>query len=109
MKLCTLALLLTSCTSLIFADAYKRQPSIDIVHYIFRVDLSDDSDEITGEATVSVRFVTTGVQSFWLDLATPAAGKGMTVSEVTSNGAPVAYEHRGDRLTLTLSPVAKAG
>ncbi len=109
MKLCTLAVIFTSCASLIFADAYKRQPSIDIVHYVFRVDLNDDTDDIAGEATVSVRFVTAGVSSFWLDLATPAAGKGMTVSEVTSNGAPVTYEHRDDRLTLTLTPAAKAG
>ncbi len=109
MKLCTLALLFTSCASLIFADAYKRQPSIDIVHYVFRVDLNDDSDEITGEATVSVRFVTAGVSSFWLDLATPAAGKGMTVTDVNTGSSPVAYEHRDDRLTLTVSPASKAG
>lgn len=99
---------LALCASVGFCDTYQRQPSIDIQHYVFRVELSDASDEIAGEATVSVRFVRDGVSSFWLDLATLNAGKGMTVSEVTANAAPVEFTHRDDRLTLTVSPAAKA-
>ena len=69
-------------------------------HYVFRVTLSDDSDEIAGETTVDVRFVKDGVAEFRLDLASPADGKGMTVAEVASAGdAPVHYTHRADRLT----------
>ncbi len=109
MKLHTRALLIAFCASAAFADAYQRQPSIDIQHYVFRVELSDASDEIAGEATVTVRFVKGGVSSFWLDLATPNAGKGMTVSEVTAKGAPVQFTHRDDRLTLTVAPAANAG
>ena len=109
MKQFALALLLASCASVTFADTYQRQPSIDVQHYVFRVELSDSNDEIAGETTVSVRFATAGVSSFWLDLATPSEGKGMTVSEVTSGGLAVPFTHRDDRLTLTLSPSAKAG
>src|SRR5437763_63459 len=36
------------------ADTYPRQPGIDVQHYIFRVTLADDTDEIAGETTVSV-------------------------------------------------------
>jgi aminopeptidase N len=42
-----------------------------------------------------------------LDLATPADGKGMTVTAVTVDGRPVAYRHEHNRLSLTApAPVA---
>jgi aminopeptidase N len=97
------------CASILYGDAYQRQPAIDVQHYVFRVELTDANDEIAGETTVTVRFVKDGVASFWLDLATANAGKGMTVSAVTANGAPVEFSHRDDRLTLQVSPAAKAG
>ena len=37
-----------------FADNYPRQPGIDAQHYIFRVTLSDDTDEVAGEATADL-------------------------------------------------------
>src|ERR1700722_20293359 len=91
------------------ADTYPRQPSIDIQHYIFRVTLSDDNDEIAGETTVSVRFVKDGVSSFWLDLASAANGKGMTVSDVISSGAGVKFAHQNNRVTISLSAAPRAG
>jgi aminopeptidase N len=91
------------------ADNYPRQPGIDVQSYIFRITLSDDTDEIVGETTVDVRFVQDGLPSFSLDLATPANGKGMTVSSVTSDGAAVPFTHRNDRLLITLPAPAKAG
>src|SRR5580700_12215519 len=95
--------------SLAFADTYPRQPGIDVQHYVFRVTLSDDNDAITGETTVTVRFGKDGLTSFWLDLASAADGKGMTVSAVASGAAPVKYTHAADRLTLSLDPPSKAG
>ena len=73
---------LAFCVSLVFADTYQRQPGVDVQHYVFRVTLSDDDDEIAGETTVTLRFVKDGLTEFWLDLASAANGKGMTVSEV---------------------------
>ena len=104
MNLRARALLLGLCTSAVFADIYPRQPSIDVQHYVFRVELSDTSDEIAGETTVSVRFLKDGLTSFWLDLATSAEGKGMTVSAVTAQAAPAQFTHRDDRLTIALAP-----
>ncbi len=109
MKLLFRALFFALCAAALFADTYPRQPSIDVQHYVFRVELSDANDEIAGETAVTVRFKKEDVASFWLDFATAAEGKGMTVSEVTASGAPIAFTHRDDRLTLTLSPAASAG
>ena len=100
---------LAFCASLVFADTYPRQPGVDVQHYVFRVTLSDENDEIAGETTVAVRFVKDGLREFWLDLASAANGKGMTVSEVTSAGAAAPYNHQADRLTLTLAQASKAG
>src|ERR1700735_543749 len=101
----TLALLL--CAPLAVADNYPRQPAIDIQHYIFRVTLSDENDEIAGETTVTVRFVKDGVSSFWLDLASAANGKGMTVSDVTGSAAH--FTHQKGRLTISFAVAPKAG
>lgn len=91
------------------ADDYPRQNAIDAQHYVFRVTLRDDSQEITGEATVVLRFLESGVQRVSLDLASAKAGKGMSVTEVTSEGVRVSYAHTADRLSLTLASAPKAG
>lgn len=101
--------LLFACCAAAYGDNYQRQPAIDVQHYVFRVELSDASDQIAGEATVTVRFRNDGVSSFWLDLASAKDGKGMTVSAVKSEGKAVEFTQRDDRLTLSLAPAAKAG
>ena len=91
------------------ADTYPRQPGVDVQHYVFRIALADDSDAIAGETTVTVRFVRDGLAEWWLDLASAAGGKGMTVASVESGGSAVPYSHTADRVHITLSPPAKAG
>jgi aminopeptidase N len=105
----TLPVFFALSTSLATADTYPRQPAIDVEHYTFRIALSDDSDEITGETTVSVRFVKDGVAEFRLDLASPSNGKGMTVTAVASSGEPVPYTHESDRLRIRLDPPPQPG
>src|SRR4051794_5863994 len=83
-----------------WADNYPRQNGIDIQHYVFRITLSDETDEISGETTVDVRFVRDGVGQVALDLTTVKGGKGMTVTSVTRGGATATYKHAGDRLTI---------
>ncbi len=90
------------------ADAYPRQPGVDVQHYIFRVSLRDDSNEITGEATTVLKFVKDGITEAALDLTSASNGKGMTVDSVSSDGGAVPYQHEADRLRLTF-PAAKAG
>ncbi len=88
---------------------YQRQPGIDVLHYRFGVVLSDATDEIVGETTVIVRFTRDGLTTFFLDLATPANGKGMTVTAVSADSTPVRYTHADNRLHIPLSRPSKAG
>jgi aminopeptidase N len=78
------------------------------MHYTFRITLSDENDEVTGEATIEVRFLADGVSQLALDLAGAAGPKGMTVASVTSGGSPVKFRHEANRLELALQPAAKA-
>jgi aminopeptidase N len=93
------------------ADTYPRQPGIDARHYAVRLTLlTDDSNVIQGEATVTLRVVTPGIREAMLDLATPTPdGKGMTVTSVVSGERAVAFDHRNNRLHLPLPADARAG
>src|SRR5579885_2385654 len=98
-----------ACMPAVFADNYPRQPAIDVQHYVFRLALSDESDAISGEATIVVRLKESGVTQVALDLAPPADGKGMTVDEVTFRGSAIAYHHDRSRLQLSLPSGLKNG
>ena len=103
----TVALLLSAASA--SADTYPRQTGVDAWHYVFRLDISDASPEIQGEATVDLAFTQDGVTSVALDLASAANGKGMTVTGVTSGGQPARYVHRENVLTLSLPSPSKTG
>lgn len=103
------ALLVGTCAFRVAGDTYPRQPGIDAIHYVFRVTLSEDTDEIAGAATVDLRFVRAGVTQFELDLASAKNGKGMTVTEVQSAGVPLKFMHEADRLRIMLMAPPEAG
>ena len=44
------------------------RPGVDALHYVFRLGLSDRSSEITGETTMTVKFLRDGVADLNLDL-----------------------------------------
>jgi len=90
-------------------DTYPRQPGIDVQHYKFALTLNDSTNEISGDATITVRFVKSGLTGFFLDLATPSAGKGMTVTGVTGQTGALSYTHTGDHLAITLASPSTAG
>ena len=100
------------------ADTYPRQPGVDALHYAFRLLLSDTSNEITGETTMTVRLLRDGVADLTLDLASVAAGKGMAVQSVRKGGPidtpgaasdNIVFTHADNRLRLILPPQSKAG
>lgn len=110
MTMRTLILVLVASTALpAAADTYPRQPNIDALHYKFRVEVGDESDEIKGEATVDLRFNDRETKAFFLDLTSVENGKGMTVSEVTSQGATMHYTHESHRLRIALDTAPEAG
>ena len=111
-----LILLLIPCV--LEADTYPRQTGVDAIHYVFRLSLSDSSDEIVGESTVTVKFLLDKVGDVQLDLMSPSAGRGMTVQSVRRGGVsdlpgPAAdalvYSHANNRLRLVLPTLSKAG
>lgn len=100
------------------ADTYPRQPGIDALHYVFRVALGDASSEISGETTMTVRFLRDGIGDLTLDLASVTAGKGMTVQSVRRGGPietpgpasdNIVFTHAENRLRLVLPPQSKIG
>lgn len=84
-------------------DNYPKNPNIDALNYAFRITLSDDTDEIVGEATVDLRFLVEGITELRLDLINATAdGKGMTVTGVSSADKPLQYRHENDELRIAL-------
>lgn len=98
-------ILILALGTLALADRYPKDPNIDIVHYTFKIELSDKTDEIVCEALVDVRFVIDGVRTFRLDLTkanTGSEGKGMLVSSVESNGQATRFRHSDNSLQIEL-------
>ena len=93
----------------VMADTYPRQPGVDAIHYVFRLTVSDATNEIEGESTGVFRVVAPGLSEITLDLTSAAQGKGMTVSTVTSAAGPLQYTHTADRLRVALPSPAAAG
>jgi len=87
------------------ADTYPKNFKIDVLNYIFRIELSDASDVIKCEVTVDVRYVGAGVDMLRLDLTKASAtleNKGMVVSKVTSAGKALDFTHENDVLKIKL-------
>lgn len=109
--MCLLAVLALMSPSRVGADTYPRQAGIDAQHYVFNLSLlTGPSNEISGEAIVTLKVTANGLLEAWLDLVSATAdGKGMTVTAVTSGGAPVRFTHADNRLHLPLPAGVKAG
>ena len=107
-QLGVVALLCLVASAGVDADTYPRQPDIDAIHYAFTLELTDTSPEITGSASIELRFVTSGVTSLDLDLASPVDGHGMTVTGVTATATRVTYTHQADRLHIVMATPAAA-
>ncbi len=93
------------------ADTYPKNPKIDVQHYAFRIELSDDTDEIKCEVTIDVNYLAAGVEYLRLDLtkANAALGnKGMQVSQVLFEGKPLSYTHENDELKIKLPSATQA-
>jgi aminopeptidase N len=94
-----------------FADNYPKNLKIDVLNYIFRITLSDNTDAILVEATVDVRYVGDGVEILRLDLvkaSTALENKGMTVSKVESEGKALSFTHEGGELKINLPAPSKS-
>lgn len=113
-----LTALLLAIPALLSADTYPRQPGVDALHYVFRLGLTDASNEIVGETTITVKFLRDQLADLTLDLTSPSGGKGMTVQSVRRGGPietpgppadAIIFTHTDNRLRLVLPPMSKAG
>lgn len=96
--------------AIVVNDGYPKNPNIDIINYIFKIELSDTTDEISVDLTVDVRFVTKGVKKMRLDLINKSSelgNKGMAVSSVSLNGKSLEYTHKNDELFIHLKEPSK--
>src|SRR5690349_12275965 len=83
------------------ADTYPKNPFIDVLNYIFRIELSDATDEIKCEVVIDVQYLGAGVDFLRLDLVKASAAlqnKGMFVSRVISAGKTLDFTHENDVL-----------
>ena len=95
----------------VLADTYPRQTGVDILHYAFRLNLSDESDVIEGETAVTFRVQKAGLTLLTLDLIRQrgAGEKGMSVTAVSENGKELKFQHPLDKLQIPLDPPGKVG
>lgn len=108
LRLCVVAVF-SFHASMGLADTYPRQPGVDAWHYVFHLELSDTSPEIVGDATVDLLVRRGDVAEVTLDLASVSNGKGMTVTSVSSDGRPLRFVHKENRLTMTLPSPSRIG
>ncbi len=96
---------------IIYADNYPKNYNIDIIHYTFRIGLSDSTNTIIGETAVRIKFLKDNVNDFNLDLVgkSKSSRTGMTVTSVTSNGQKLEYHQSRDNFLIKLKSPAKKG
>lgn len=93
------------------ADKYPKNPDIDILHYSFDLTLSDDTDEIFGITTITLRFKKEGIDKVRLDLinqSVQSQGKGMIVESAYQGETKISFKHVNNELWLTLAKLSIA-
>jgi aminopeptidase N len=104
-----LLLALCVCVSATAKDPYKRNTSLDVQSYVFRLEVNDSTDVIGGKATLAILFKNR-LEEFELDLAGKnSAGLGMEVTQVTMNGQSLSFTHQNDRLKIKLPSTVQQG
>ncbi len=91
-------------------DNYPKNPNIDAIDYVFRISLSDTSDEIQCEETVEIRYLAAGETTLRLDLVKASKKldqKGMMVSKVISEGKLLDFTHDDATLAIQLPEPSK--
>ncbi|HRI80468.1 MAG TPA: M1 family metallopeptidase [Cyclobacteriaceae bacterium] len=82
------------------ADPYPRNESIDIRHYVFRLELNDTTDRIAGETAITIRFKKS-ISEFELDLSgINNQNKGMSVKNISLDGQSLKFTHVNDRIKI---------
>jgi aminopeptidase N len=90
-------------------DPYPKNKTIDIMHYLFQLEINDSTDVVAGQATVTILF-RARVSEFELDLVNKnEKGKGMDVLQITEDGNPVKFTHQHNRLKIIPRAIPSPG
>ena len=90
-------------------DHYPRNKAIDILHYIFELELNDDNNLIKGKTTVKL-LLNEVVPSFQLDFVKKKAdGKGMLVKKISQGQASMKFTQAPEKLDISLPASSKKG
>lgn len=106
-----LGICLMGLVNLCRADKYPVNHKIQVNHYVFNLQFSDQSNKMEGSATISVTFKEAGIIPLRVDLTNqdPVSGKGMLVSAVMLEDKPVAFTHEQQALIITPDKAYPAG
>ncbi len=93
------------------ADDYRRNNAIDVKHYVFVLELSDETDALAATATLEVEFKEEGISEIVFDLVGQSEGTetGMTVSSVRSKEQSMPFDHADNRLRIDLAEPSTRG
>ncbi len=84
------------------------QHPVDVEAYHFEIELTDQSDAITGKAWIDVRFLEDATEISF-DLASIENDKGMYAYQVMENSLPLQAVHVHDVVHITLPKMARKG
>ncbi len=80
-------------------DVYVRNESADVQHYVFNLTLNDESNEINGEALITVDFKA-DAENFSLDLIKKNNEFGMELTGVFEGEAPIAFVYENNKIVI---------
>lgn len=86
----------------------ERLREIDVQHYDLNIAINDSTDNIQGDASVTVKFLKE-VDTLRLDLTAVEEGKGMRVMKVTSNKKELKFSHVNHDLNIAVGDIPKEG
>ena len=85
------------------AKAQTIFPDIDVQHYTFAITLNDEDNNISGKATIEIKFLN-GVSQFKLNLVKKnSSGKGMLVTEITEGQKKLKFNQDDDVVNIISS------
>jgi len=94
-----------------YTDSYPKNPGIDVIGYVFDIEVTDTDDMIQGRTAVDVRFIEPA-SSLRLDLIGQTGapdGRGMMVIGAESGGESLTFTHADDAVIIDLGTPARAG
>jgi aminopeptidase N len=84
-------------------------PLIDVQHYQFHIQVSDDNDSIKGNAFITTKFLSQAVSVSFDLININDTGRGMYVAAVKMNGANLSFSHKHNILQIQLGKTIVIG